>query len=423
LNLLDYSRILRKSALLIGVVLALALSAALVVSLLMQQIYESKATILTPRENSPGGLATGMIISTMATVGSGLSMPSLTPHRDLFISVLKSRRMAEEVAKVNRLAQVYQVPQPLDAVGRLMEATDISITKEGVITIAVRDPDPKLAAGLANQYLRTLDNLLNEFASGDAKKQREFIQKRLTETEPDLHEAEDRLCEFQETHRAVSLQDQAKGAVEAAANIKAQIVSSEVQLEVLRNSATEENPEVVRLKRRIEEMKRQLSQMQYGKGLELPSEDSTKASNLRSEIYVPVSDFPEVSLELARLTRNLTVQEKINTLLTEQLEEAKIAEARDTPTVRPLDLAYPGRRPVKPNLGLNLILAGIAGGISAVFLAFFLEHLRGLKRFAAMEAQLGFAGVEPPLPQTADKTPLKPKHEPKPVVTSRRLRR
>jgi uncharacterized protein involved in exopolysaccharide biosynthesis len=231
------------------------------------------------------------------------------------------------------------------------------------------------------------------------------------------------LCEFQETHRAVSLQDQAKGAVEAAAGIKAQIVASEVQLEVLRNSATEENPEVVRLKRRIEEMKRQLSQMQYGKGLELPSEDSTKASNLRSEIYVPVSDFPEVSLELARLTRNLAVQEKINTLLTEQLEEAKIAEARDTPTVRPLDLAYPGRRPVKPNLGLNLILAGIAGGISAVFLAFFLEHLRGLKRFAAMEAQLGFAGVEPPLPQTADKTPLKPKHEPKPVVTSRRLRR
>jgi uncharacterized protein involved in exopolysaccharide biosynthesis len=292
-----------------------------------------------------------------------------------------------------------------------------------VITVAVRDRDPKLAADLANQYLQVLDDLLIEFASSDAKKQREFLQKRLAETEPDLHEAEDRLCEFQETHRAVSLQDQAKGAVEAAATLKAQIVASEVQLEVLRSSATEENPEVVRSKLRIEEMKRQLSQMQYGKGLELPAEDSKASSLPRSEIYVPFSDFPEVSLELARLTRDLEVQEKINTLFTEQLEEAKIAEARDTPTVRPLDIAYPARMPVRPNLLLNLVLAGFGGGIFAVFLAFFLEHLSGLKRAAALEAQLGLAAPELPPAALPEKLPLKPKHEPKPVLTSRRLRR
>jgi len=393
------------------------------VSLLMVKIYESKATILTPKENSAGGLATGIIMSTMSSVGGTLSMPSLTPHRDLFISVLKSRRMAEEVAKALDLAKAYKVPQPLDAVGLLMDATDISITKEGVITIAVRDRDPKLAADTANKYLDILDQLLIDFASSDAKKQREFIQKRLSETEPDLHEAEDRLCEFQETHRAVSLADQAKGAVEAAATLKAQIVASEIQLEVLRNSATEENPEVVRSKLRIEEMKRQLSQMQYGKGLELPAEDSKASSSPRNEIYVPFSDVPGVSLELARLMRDLAVQEKINTLLTEQLEEAKIAEARDTPTVRPLDIAYAARTPVRPTLFLNLILGGCAGGIFAVFLAFFLEHLRSLKRAAALEAQLSFAAPEPSPAVLGEKAPLKPKHEPKPVVTSRRLRR
>jgi uncharacterized protein involved in exopolysaccharide biosynthesis len=424
LNLLDYWRLLRKNALLIGAVAAAFLVGALVVSLLQQKLYESKATILTPREGGAGGLATGIIVSTMASAGAGISMPSLTPNRDLFISVLRARRMAEEVAKELNLDEVYRTPQLLDTIGRLQEATDISISKEGVITIAVRERDPKLAADLANQYLKSLDKLLIDFASGDAKRQREFIQKRLAETEPDLHLAEDMLCEFQESHRAVSLQDQARGAVEAAAGLKGLIMASEVQLEVLRSSATEENLEVVRLKRRIEEMKRQLSQMQYGRGLELPSEDSSKRVNPRSEIYLPVSDFPEVSLDLARLTRDLAVQEKINTLLTEQLEEAKIAEARDTPTVRPLDLAVAAQFPVRPNVILNLTLGGIAGGIFAVFFAFFLEHLRNLKRSVLLEATASFPSPEPPAsPPLTEKPQVMPKHEMKPIVTSRRLRR
>ncbi len=49
-------------------------------------------------------------------------------------------------------------------------------------------------------------------------------------------------------------------------------MASEVQLEVMRKFATEANPEVIKLKRRIEEMKRHMAQMQYGKGWVLPSE-------------------------------------------------------------------------------------------------------------------------------------------------------
>ena len=100
---------------LICAILGASLAASLVVSLLMSRVYESKATILTPRENGPGGMATGIIMSTMASAGSGLAMPSLTPHRDLFVSVLRARRMADEVAKRLNLAQIYRTPQPEDA--------------------------------------------------------------------------------------------------------------------------------------------------------------------------------------------------------------------------------------------------------------------------------------------------------------------
>ena len=50
---------------------------------------------------------------------------------------------------------------------------------------------------------------------------------------------------------------------------------------------------------------------------------------------------PELALQYARLFRQVKVQETLFTLLTSQYEQAKIAEARDTPTVQVLDSGVP----------------------------------------------------------------------------------
>ena len=56
---------------------------------------------------------------------------------------------------------------------------------------------------------------------------------------------------------------------------------------------------------------------------------------------MPFSKVPEVGLELARQTRALKVQETLVTLLAQQLEQAKINEAKDMPNVQVLDRAVP----------------------------------------------------------------------------------
>jgi uncharacterized protein involved in exopolysaccharide biosynthesis len=379
LNLLDYLSILRRHAVLIAASTVLSGALAIGYSLSLARIFEAKATIITPREGGSAGMASSLTLSSLAQSIPGISTQGLTPNRDLFVSLLRARTTAEKVAADFRLAERYHSKNPLDAVASLQGATDVTITKEGVITITVSETDPVLAAGLANSYVKHLDEMILQFGTVDAGKQRQFIEKRLVQTEAELRQAEESLCQFQESHRAVALHDQAKGAVEAVSSLKSQIVGAEVQLEVLRNSATEENSEVVKIKRRIEEMKRQLSQLQYGKGLELPGEDSSRLAS-RTEIYVPVSDYPELSLELARLTRDMMVQEKIYGLLLEQLEQAKIAEARDTPNVRPLDEAIPPLRHSKPVTRLNATIGAIAGLLFGLFLTFFHEYLKNLRR-------------------------------------------
>jgi len=166
------------------------------------------------------------------------------------------------------------------------------------------------------------------------------------------------------------LQDQTKGAIEAAARLKGEIMAAEVQLQVLRNFATEANPEMVALRRRIDEMNRHLVQMQYGDATARPSGGSGR------DFIVPFAKVPEVGLELARLTRDVKIQETLVTLLTQQVEQARLVEAKDVPVVQVLDRAVPAERPVRPRIAVNVAVAGAGGLLVGVFLALCLDSLK-----------------------------------------------
>jgi len=263
----------------------------------------------------------------------------------------------------------------MDALKQLESATRISVSKEGVISVNVEDSDPALAAAMANFYIEQLDRLVARYGIGEADRQRTFLSEQLARAKTALDSTAGDLRIFQERNRAVALQDQTRGAIEAAARLKGEITAAEVQLQVIRNFATEANPEVVVLKRRIDEMRRQLAQMQYGDGAPLrkpPMGD-------RRDFIVPLPKVPEVGLELAKLTREVKEHETLVALLTQQLEQAKIAEARDLPVVQVLDRAVPAERPSRPRLGLNLMIAGVAGLLVSIFLAVFLDYLKNLR--------------------------------------------
>jgi tyrosine-protein kinase Etk/Wzc len=379
-NLLDYWRVVRTRLRLIVVLCVIAVLATMAYSLWLPKIYESTVTILTPDERASRslGLATALAASGITQSVPGLSMPSMTPQRDIVVSILKSRTMAQDVVERFQLQQRYEATFLSDAIRRLSGATTVALSKDGVISVKVEDTDPQLAAEIAKFYVANLDQMLTRFAATEASKQRVFIAERLTDTDRELRRAEEALRQFQETNKVIALQEQARGAVETAAQLKGEIMASEVQLEVMHKFATDANPEVIKLKQRIQEMKRHLAQMQYGKGWLLPAENRNPGEP-RHEIHIPFAQVPELGLELARLMRDVKVQETVYTLLTQQLEQAKIAEARDMPTVQTLDHAVPAERKSKPKIKLNMAIAGITSLLMGILLAFFLEYLAGVK--------------------------------------------
>jgi tyrosine-protein kinase Etk/Wzc len=363
-------RLLRDHPRLTLVPCGLALATGLVVTLATPKIYESVATVLAPRESRTDGLLSGLAaVSGLLVQAPAPALPSLTPNRDVLTSVLRSRTMAGELVERFGLQARYRSRHVDDAIATLRRTTTVSVSKEGVISVAVEDTDPRLAAQMANFYLDELDRVVARFGMGEASRQRRFLTEQLARAKAQLDTAEDGLRRFQEDNRAIVLQEQTRGAIEAAARLKAEILAEEVQLGVLRDFATDANPEVVVRRRRIDEMNRQLARMQHGQG---PARTTTGGEP--RDYSVPFSRVPEVGLELARLTRDVKVQESLVTILTQQVEQARIAEAKDIPVVQILDRAVPAARHSKPRLPLNLALAAVIG----LLVGFGLAYLRDL---------------------------------------------
>ncbi|MDZ7377887.1 MAG: hypothetical protein ONB06_00950, partial [candidate division KSB1 bacterium] len=132
------------------------------------------------------------------------------------------------------------------------------------------------------------------------------------------------------------------------------IIAKQVELGTLRLTMRPDNPQVILAQRELEEMQARYNALQFG-------EDSSSGGN--KEFYIPIAELPEVARQLAELIREVKVQETVWELLNQQYYQAKIQEARDTPTVQQLDRAVPPERASKPRRMVLVVIAGVLTGV------------------------------------------------------------
>jgi tyrosine-protein kinase Etk/Wzc len=382
-TLFDYWQVIysrRKAIVIFCTVMVLA---TLCVSLLMPKIFESTATLLPQLESNTGlGMGLGSLLSSggagSAAQSLGISLPGApaTPT-DVFNAMLKSRIMADEVIRKFNLMEHYEKKTMQDTRSALEGATRIVLSKEKVIKVTVEDKDPQLAADMANFYVSNLDHLNQTLSVSKARENRKFIEQRVAETQTELVKVENALKEFQTQNRTVAIEAQSKAMIEATAMIQAQIMAQEVQLQVMGSYLSPNNPEVARVQSSIHELRKQLQTMETGKS----GKDRLPGDRLRPAI----TSVPTLALEYGRLARDLKVQETLYALLISQYEQAKLTEARDTPTVQVLDPAIPAERKSRPKIALNLLIAGILSLLTGILWAFLREAIdRRKSRFSPL---------------------------------------
>ena len=328
---------------------------AIAAAFLIKPTFLSTAVILPPQQQSSGAAA--MLGQLGGLVGAASSVGGLKNPNDLYVAMLQSRTIADKLIARFDLKKRLEVHTQDDARNRLNALANVVSNKSGTISILVEDKDPKFAAELANAYVDELSRLTQGLAITDAAQRRLFFEKQLSAAKDDLANAEVDLQKMQEKTGMLELDGQVRGIIGNVAQLEGTIAAKEVQLNAMRSFATNNNPDVMRMRGEIQGYRAQLEKMKTGKF----SHDG--------DILVPTGKIPEVGVEYVRSLRNLKYRETIFELLSKQYELAKIDEAKESSNIQVLDEAVQAEKKTNPKKLLIILIGFVGGGLLALFLA------------------------------------------------------
>jgi len=356
--------IARRRAMIVGIV-AVAVLASVVISLVLPKWYEATALILPPKNVnfSTGGMSQ---LAEVASVVEGLNLPVMVTPSDVYARMLTSRTIATHVIDSFNLQTRYETGNQLETYLALMKHARFQVTDEGLLRVSVEDRDPKIAANIANAFVSELDQLNRSIASRRAVQNRAFIEERVAQVKTQLDSARQAFEAFQIDNRAVDFDEQTRLAMEQAISLKVALAQLEIDLKMNEEVLGTDNPELVEKRRRRDIIKGQLA------ALETANTDSSFFS-------LPLSSVPTLKGRYEMLYSKVKVNEQLYTMLLGQLEQAKLQENEELPTISVLDYATVPEIRNRPQRTLIVASTAAVSFIVAIVLALLLEYFRRLK--------------------------------------------
>ncbi|MCX5801662.1 MAG: Wzz/FepE/Etk N-terminal domain-containing protein [Candidatus Eisenbacteria bacterium] len=344
--------------------------ATAVILLLLPNWYTATTSILpAQRESSFAGLTSSILQSVGLAGGQEMVLPAFATPSHVYASILKSRTVVEAVVEKRDLVRRYKSKTMDEAVTACLSHTRVKVGPEGIVTLRFEDTDKRRAADVANSFVEELNRINQKVSSSRARNTRIFMEERLSDATRTLEQAEDTLRGFQERNKAISLDEQMKAQIQNVAVLEGKLAMAEIELGLLRRTFTPDHPEIARKQMEISEVKRKIGSINTG----------TPGSRDYGTLALPFAQMPRLALEYGRLLRDVKIQETLFGLLTEQHEQAKIQEAKDTPTIQILDVAKVPEKKSRPKRLIILAIAGCLGAVFSMLYAAGFEYLQTLK--------------------------------------------
>jgi succinoglycan biosynthesis transport protein ExoP len=417
LNVRDYWRIIRKRKFIIILTFLAMLLFSFISAIITSPtpLYRANATIKFEK---------------LAASITGLYDPMLTSTGSLETeaAVIKSYYIQELVAKklgmIPREASPETVRNNAQFIRIILDLKDkIQTEQDGasnLINIYATSTDPKLAQTLANTVAQVYRDehvvLLNKRASDGRK----FIEAQLAVSKDKLVKAEDSVRDFREKNKIISAEGEASGLTAQMASLQAaydrestsleqvaqmsrfvkgaenrnltsdkaftfngataaynslneKLVQLMLQRDMLLLGYTENFPQVVELKKQIQEVVKAMNTQLTAQQRILSGNVDMLKKQMR-DYEEKFLKLPEKGLELSRLERNVGVEKEVYTLLEKKYQEALIQEAVK---IEEVQIVKPALEPSvsinRPKIGLKTLLGMIIGLILGVVFAFLIE--------------------------------------------------
>jgi uncharacterized protein involved in exopolysaccharide biosynthesis len=339
-------------------ILSMTLAGALVmtvIAFLLPPMYTATASIMPPQQQQSAASA---LLGQLGPIVGGGALGIKTPA-DIYVAILGSRTIADDLIQSFSLRQLYGVPTVFDARKVLAKRSRISGGRDPLIKVAVEDRDPKRAAALANAYLEELSRQNGRLALTESAQRRLFFERQLEAQKKSLADAEVALKATQERTGVLQVTAQVESVIGNMARLRAGIAIREVALSSLESAATPQNPEVVRQQAELGALRQQLQKL-----------ETSGDPGGHGDTFIPTSLVPKVGLEYVRAVRDLKYNETLFELLLKQYEAARIDEAKEAPVIQVVDSAVPPERRSWPSRGGFAFGGAFGWGVLACLIVF-----------------------------------------------------
>lgn len=374
IDLLEILILLAKRRRMIAYVTAGAAFLAVIISLLLPNTYTATTRLLPPQQ--PRSATAAMLAQLNPFIAGFGNDVRLQSPADLYVVLLRSRFVADDVIQRFDLRKVYESKTTVDTREKLAGLSNFRVTKEGVIEISVEDRDPKRAAAIANAYVDALQKLTQGLAVTEASQRRLFYERELVSAKDKLSNAEVALKETQEKTGLIQLDEQAKAIIQTSAALRAQIAAKEIQLHRMRLFATKQNPDLRGTEQELSALRGQLAIVER------------KGAGGNGGIQVATAKVPAAGLEYIRRLRDVKYAETIFELLTKQFEAAKLDEANNSAIVQVIDKAIEPERKSGPRRSRIVMITTFLFFFFAVCWALIQEYYEHQRRDPERAARL-----------------------------------
>jgi len=358
--LLDYIEIVVKRRRMIITITIVTTLICIIYAFMLPDIYTSTAKLLPPQQQS-GLMSAVMMQGALAAIG-GESLVGESKNARLYSEILKMESLRDAIIERFKLQEVYGRKFRQDVYKDLKNKVIITTGKEGIITIAVDDKDPKRSADIANAFVDELKKLTSRLNMTGAGNSRSFLEDRIIATKKDLLDAENALKAFQAKYKILDAQQQGGATMGVLTQLTGQLTTQEIQLNTILRSFSENSQEVRNQRQAIAALRTQIAKFEKSGSGVLPG----------------FENVPERGQEYLHLMRKYKTAEAVYDMLSRQYESSRLNEANNVSTIQVIQNAVVPERKSKPGRRKMIQIAFFISLIGSCTLALLLESLGGM---------------------------------------------
>ena len=339
---------------------------ALIVAFIIPKQYRSTAQLMPPDATalSGGSLMAALqgVNAPSAAAGLATSLAGTRTPGATFVGVLESRAVEDDIIRRFDLLKVYHVKYFLEARKKLAQRSIISDErKSGMISIAVTDTDPNRAREITQAYIDDLDSLIAQLSTSGARRERIFLEGRLSGIQQEMNSAEEQLSEFSSRNATLNIQDQGKATLDAVAKLQGELIVAESDQKSLQAIYSADNVRVQAARARVVALRNSLQKLGGSVGGQSAPERES------DDLFPSLRALPLLGAKYYDLYRRVAMLETVYQLLSKEYEIAKVQEAKEIPSIKILDPPdLPEKKSFPPRLLIVMLgmLLSIGAGLT-----------------------------------------------------------